>query len=1195
MKQQPTIILEHIREALWNNRACLFIGAGFTRNAVSEPGTNQVPLWPELGNLFFEKLNNRVPEPEDTAYLNIMKLAEDLENCFDRVTLCRIISDAIADDKRSPSELYYHMLSLPWQKVFTTNYDSLLERAARKSKRMDGLSYSTLIEENAISSIDVPYIAKLHGDLNNPMNMIITEEDYRTYPNKHKVFMTVMKNTLMTHTMVVIGFSCDDPNFIHWVGWLKDTLGSQAKSIYLISVNKISDIHAKALACKKITVVDISQFAGEESNPQKNLEAVFQFWDQSTRMTTEQIAFSKKAILWGKEDGISLRQEKDYMKLYKAWESARSCYPGWIVLPRDKREYILTRDRFDLSLNELNKLDSPYDLLFLNEFNWRIEKCLYPIQNEWEPMYLSVILRAMTNQFDSRDDVKEAINNLQLALLRLYRQENWELKWMELSHVLEGKVRILTEEQFARLKYEQCLYAVYHCDLHTLKIRLEEWTENIQEAPYWSMKKAALWAEYLSLEKGKYIAQKAFQEISSNYEMCSFKDKYFWASQKNAAHSIIHLMNIANLSSDKESNLRAQETWANSKNFDDIWYDRDFFNARLRHADDVFQISKKFAKFNLGVSKTTYFIEGNSKDYRIAYAFFNYYEELGYPIHLPYLNAIGKEALFNALSLMAHCSPAIAENWMMRTTDVEAVSYVFSRKRLSFLSADETNEKYQTYLSYLEQTVTVEGDNNKSWVSVMRRIIPEVLSRLCLKASYELRTRTLDIINKIYTSTNESAYKHMDELIDRLMTSFTTQEKTSLIPFLCEIAAMNDNNSDSYGLEVMSYVTDITEDIPFMVESEVIDKMLLLIEQDSPNRRNSVSCLTMLFKHGCLNQVQTEKFATALWRYTDKDGFPTNTIFSKFAFLSFPYPQDINPSELLRSYFRSHPIPYNKEKSIALFGNHEVVNNIKGTINDGISFEWYENDLALLIDSMRTAWEHDKQLTLKDKDSFGISVKDEYRSIFIDMGRIITDVLAKNKEKLSKQSLDSLREIIEDYPHYGLPNYSYKKAFSEWYDDNLLDEEFYNQISSNDNCYVTDCLVSLKKEIKQGLDVKKKVEYITENFRCNKKTGQSAVIDTISFILSKHPDQMSQRAVQNIVLGLNCLYNETEIEKTDMELQINEKLYLRKEVASIVASLISKEVTFLPEVLVKWKAYYEDKDTFLDVKREFVTSSITIL
>ena len=70
-----------------------------------------------------------------------------------------------------------------------------------------------------------PRIVKLHGSLPATFPLISTEEDYRTYPSKFAPFVNTVRQAMMETVLCLIGFSGDDPNFLHWSGWVRDNLG----------------------------------------------------------------------------------------------------------------------------------------------------------------------------------------------------------------------------------------------------------------------------------------------------------------------------------------------------------------------------------------------------------------------------------------------------------------------------------------------------------------------------------------------------------------------------------------------------------------------------------------------------------------------------------------------------------------------------------------------------------------------------------------------------------------------------------------------------------------------------------------------------------------------------------------------------------------------------------------------------------
>lgn len=66
-------------------------------------------------------------------------------------------------------------MNLSWRDVFTTNYDTLLERTA---DIVTDRRYNVVLnQEDLVNSNDAPRIIKLHGSFPSQRPFIITEED----------------------------------------------------------------------------------------------------------------------------------------------------------------------------------------------------------------------------------------------------------------------------------------------------------------------------------------------------------------------------------------------------------------------------------------------------------------------------------------------------------------------------------------------------------------------------------------------------------------------------------------------------------------------------------------------------------------------------------------------------------------------------------------------------------------------------------------------------------------------------------------------------------------------------------------------------------------------------------------------------------------------------------------------------------
>ena len=123
--------IREIAEALSENHAALMVGAGFSKNAEKVSITDKKFLnWNELSDLFYETVYGK--EGPGKQYNSSLRLAQEVEITVGRPKLEKIIKDAVPDLEYAPSEVYVKLMEMPWKDVFTTNYDTLLERAADK-------------------------------------------------------------------------------------------------------------------------------------------------------------------------------------------------------------------------------------------------------------------------------------------------------------------------------------------------------------------------------------------------------------------------------------------------------------------------------------------------------------------------------------------------------------------------------------------------------------------------------------------------------------------------------------------------------------------------------------------------------------------------------------------------------------------------------------------------------------------------------------------------------------------------------------------------------------------------------------------------------------------------------------------------------------------------------------------------------
>jgi hypothetical protein len=266
--------LRHVAAKLWKNpnglgHASVIIGAGFSKNAISMSHAQQAssgfPSWAELTDVMVDELYSHENSDDrkkrktgaSGAVSNALRIAEEYEAARGRGQLDSLLKRAIPDLDFEPGPIHNALCELPWADMLTTNYDTLLERAARAQLER---TYQSVLSQQDIPTTQQPRIIKLHGSFpQSKQPFIITEEDFRTYESRFPAMVNLAQQCLAEKTCCLIGFSGDDPNFLRWSGWVRDVLGkSHMQPVYLVGLHEHSPSQKSLLAKRHVHTIDLS-------------------------------------------------------------------------------------------------------------------------------------------------------------------------------------------------------------------------------------------------------------------------------------------------------------------------------------------------------------------------------------------------------------------------------------------------------------------------------------------------------------------------------------------------------------------------------------------------------------------------------------------------------------------------------------------------------------------------------------------------------------------------------------------------------------------------------------------------------------------------------------------------------------------------------------------------------------------------
>lgn len=230
LKYFPKPLLDDLVEGRW----LPVVGAGMSKNAVLPPGKS-LPLWNELGELVSKDI-------ADYSYVNAIDALSAYEHEYGRPKLIEKLSDLLLVTEARPGNVHRAFCEIPFDVVCTTNFDFLLEKQYEITPR----PYTPMVDEEQLSvrtNAASTSLLKLHGDLNHPNRLVVTEEDYDAFLSRYPLLATHLSNYLITRTAVLIGYSLDDPDFRQLWQIIGDRLGKSRRMAYTISVGaKAADV-----------------------------------------------------------------------------------------------------------------------------------------------------------------------------------------------------------------------------------------------------------------------------------------------------------------------------------------------------------------------------------------------------------------------------------------------------------------------------------------------------------------------------------------------------------------------------------------------------------------------------------------------------------------------------------------------------------------------------------------------------------------------------------------------------------------------------------------------------------------------------------------------------------------------------------------------------------------------------------------
>lgn len=910
--------LQQFARALWRNGsvrgASVLVGAGLSKNA-KRPSDESLapPLWYELLDRMVERL---YPHDPKLAPTNALRIAEEYRTYFGQAGLDEFIRSNFPDKSWTPGQLHADLLELPWTDILTTNWDTLLERAAENSTNF---AYEVVRTEADLTHAKSPRIVKLHGTLGDPGPLIFAEEDYRTYPTKYAAFVNFARQVFIENELCLVGFSGDDPNFLQWAGWVRDHLGGSARRIYLVGNLRLERATRRYLEAHNIAPIDLAPLIKDLPRDRQHAEATRIFLDELRKAKPApqhewKLTPSEEFPLFRGGGAAVERVHKDHLfaaelleKTIPLFKADRESYPGWFVCPSRHRQSLLHAGDAHWLLRKpvLDLLKPEIRGQALFEIVWRRTIGLSPIDQ--------TLAAALTELVEAKPPEVEAGVCLELALAllrdaRLSLDSDGMKRW---SDLIEGEP---TASPAVRLEvnYQWALRARDRMELSTLKTRLASITS---EEPIWKLRRAALHTEIGEYAAATKLIKDATADLERRYRLdrnsLAVKSQLAWAAWISRATDMLstrrsdlpRLRDFRELDIDPEGEIEDFEARA--------------AEIEKKRREDEVAVRPAFEAGHYRDGSATIRLGSGNSGIVLLYEFDLLIEQVGLPIRINHVNICANAA--SAVVGEARQPTVEWYVWLLRALHSH-MDRPFERHlsrvavaRLSGAVNLALTGVVEAAVSYWSQCVKEArgGDRREDLHCAIDalRLSLATLSRLTVWMSPE---HAADTVCRACEMANEPLLSHywlidaMGDLAKYGAGAVPVAEQGSLALSLLQFPLPFEKGTDMPSWPRL--VTDIWDARPDRDAGDTrwdhrIAQLLMAAQKGQPDRAHAIVRLAYLFLRNVLKPDEVTAFGSALWSDVDDDenALPQNTSLNISSVLELPAPEDIDVKARLRA------------------------------------------------------------------------------------------------------------------------------------------------------------------------------------------------------------------------------------------------------------------------------------------------------
>lgn len=1181
------LYIKEIKESLVHGHAAVLIGSGFSRNAERIDGTDScMPDWFGLADAFCEKLG--ISE-RDKQYADPLALAQEVEEIYGRPFLDDMLRNLMSDEDYLPSNLHKDLLRLPWTDVFTTNYDTLLERTYQY---ITEYKYHIVVnQKDLINSSGTARIVKLHGSFPSNGPFIITEEDFRTYPYDHAPFVNTMQQSLLENTFILIGFSGNDPNFLKWIGWIHDNLGiKNSPKIFMISHDGESILNTKVLMAKNIEVIALNNIEKYKDDSYKNALGKL-----LADLVYDVNKLRNGRLQWPSSTNCH-REHNSEQQLLEMLENVHAAYPGWIMAKFDTHQnikYILSDAEYFIMRT---KAELQNELKICYEYCWFHQKMGRPL---FQGQISNIIEILEKNKKYSNEKM---FWEIQLYILSSYRMHGCEAEWDALYTEMIEKSQKIKGDISALLAYENTMHLLYTLQWQELESSVDLIDVDNHHKKM-LLKKCGLLAMLGKYEEAKNLLKDCLFYIRRT--MLLSKEKKENMKHISIESCMLNLYNYINQAHKMElgdstlySNNGQREDEKNNRK--EIYehqlrgdYENDFiwqmenekFVASL--SDNYMYIPRKRKNFSFDIGGITSSINlGEDLSTLAAYEFIGFREMTGQPFRIGMVT--NKTGVIGAILRINHYNFKIPLVLSLLSEDSKMVKAGLTRLQIHMIDIHDIDLFCDRCILLMKFSMNYYL--NKKHINCFEtnlleyplKVVPEILSRLCVKCSDEKFDKLVDLLIDIYK------YEHKDVISD---VRILTQRVIQSMP----IISIKKNMDKFWNIELMPENLLLNNDFvdPFCyLYGRLRNKNFSLLTMNKRQNRiydellektkeiqyhaTAISRAAYIYKLYEVSEEQKMKFKYILWDKGNLNNFGLPHIGDFYCVVADEFPHDEEDSKVIG---KAERYIFNEFKD---FINKGAITNCN-SLFDIIALVYKKTKITeeKVKEIVKFALSLCNLFEQYSNDFFGESLaKKDMDYIDRTIGTLILCSGLANSEK--SYCNEDINKIIDILDKNNIPHTLLTWCTVDTDRDHLIMQSVFNgdaKFASNANqaIYVlTKQGISISEELKGALIYS---VYTALSYQVN------SFVVGLEYLVSS--DLLTEKQCSSISESLPKFDKITELVETDTEEVVSKKLATRKVTSMLAHSLYvwyeNKNIA-MPEGILYWKELSKSHNEFAEIR-----------